>query len=132
VIHRNAKLQRYQQEKDLESRLDILKKNLDNPNIDDEIKRNYFITLLKLYTIRIVDELNLLKTEKMILENMKKMELMHNLTSESQKKQKSTVSLQPIIITRDEVQKKVFGAGYPSLPVLTVQEFYEQRVKDGE
>jgi len=133
VTHRNAKLQRYQQEKDLESRLDILKKNLDNPNIDDEIKRDYFITLLKLYTIRIVDELNLLKTEKMILENMKKMDLMHTLTSESQKKQKSSVSLlQPIIITRDEVQKKVFGAGYPSLPVLTVQEFYEQRVKDGE
>jgi len=133
VTHRNAKLQRYQQEKDLESRLDILKKNLDNPNIDDEIKRDYFITLLKLYTIRIVDELNLLKTEKMILENMKKMDLMHTLTSESQKKQKSPVSLlQPIIITRDEVQKKVFGAGYPSLPVLTVQEFYEQRVKDGE
>jgi len=117
----------------LESRLNILKKNLDNPNIDDEIKRDYFITLLKLYTIRIVDELNLLKTEKVILENMKKMDLMHTLTSESQKKQKSPVSLlQPIIITRDEVQKKVFGAGYPSLPVLTVQEFYEQRVKDGE
>lgn len=131
MIRRNLKLQRYQQEKDLESRLDTLKKNLDNPNIDDEIKREYFVTLLKLYAVRIVDELNLLKTEKTILENMKEMGPMH--TSESQKKQKSSApKLQPIIITRDEVQKKVFGAGYPSLPVLTVQEFYEQRVKDGE
>jgi hypothetical protein len=26
----------------------------------------------------------------------------------------------------------VFGAGYPSLPTMTVQEFYEQRIKDGE
>jgi len=135
VIRRNVKLQRYQQEKDLESRLDTLKKNLDNPNIDDEIKREYFVTLLKLYAVQIIEELNLLNTEKTILENMKEMGPMHTFASESQRtqKQKSLApKLQPIIITRDEVQKKVFGAGYPSLPVLTVQEFYEQRVKDGD
>ncbi|KYM98892.1 PREDICTED: immunoglobulin-binding protein 1b [Cyphomyrmex costatus] len=133
VIRRNTKLQRYQQEKDLESRLDTLKKNFDNPNIDDELKREYFITLIKLYAVQIVDDLNLLKREEAILENMKEMKPMHTLTSEIQKKQKLPVpKLQPIIITRDELQKKVFGAGYPSLPVLTVQEFYEQRVKDGD
>ncbi|KAL6255023.1 hypothetical protein P5V15_013357 [Pogonomyrmex californicus] len=135
VIRRNIKLQRYKQEKDLESHLDTLKKNLDNPNIDDEIKREYFITLLRLYAVQIIDELNFLNTEKTILENMKEIGSMCTSTSESQKtlKQKSSISkLQPIIITRDEVQKKVFGAGYPSLPVLTVQEFYEQRVKDGD
>lgn len=135
VLRRNAKLKRYQQEKDLESRLDTLKKNLDNPNIDDEIKREYFVTLVKLYAVRIIEDLNLLKTEKVILEKMKEMGPMHTATSESQKTQKQRTpapKLQPVIITRDEVQKKVFGAGYPSLPVLTVQEFYEQRVKDGE
>lgn len=134
VIRRNAKLQRYQQEKNLESHLNTLKKNLDNPNIDDEIKREYFVTLVKLYAVRIIEDLNLLETEKTILENMKEMGSMHTL-AESQKTQKQRTpapKLQPIIITRDEVQKKVFGAGYPSLPVLTVQEFYEQRVKDGE
>lgn len=134
-MNRNAKLQRYQQEKDLKSRLDTLKKNLDNPNIDDEIKREYFVTLVKLYAIQIVEDLNLLKKEKEILENMKEMGPMHTSASESQRTQKQktpTPKLQPIIITRDEIQKKVFGAGYPSLPVLTVQEFYEQRVKDGE
>lgn len=39
--------------------------------------------------------------------------------------------LRPVIITKDEVQKAVFGAGYPSLPVLSVKEFYDQRVRDG-
>lgn len=134
-MNRNAKLQRYQQEKDLKSRLDTLKENLDNPNIDDEVKREYFITLVKLYAVQIVDDLNLLKKEKEILENMKEMGPMHTLASESQRTQKQKTpapKLQPIIITRDEIQKKVFGAGYPSLPVLTVQEFYDQRVKDGE
>ncbi|KAL0100144.1 hypothetical protein PUN28_019525 [Cardiocondyla obscurior] len=135
VTNRNAKLQRYQQEKDLESRLNTLKKNLDNTNIDDEIKRDYFVTLVKLYAMRIVEDLNLLKTEKSILEGMKGMESMHGSGAEAQRthKHKTTApKLQPIIITRDEVQKKVFGAGYPSLPVLTVQEFYEKRVKDGD
>lgn len=115
--------------------MNTLQKNLDNPNIDDEIKREYFVTLIKLHAVQIVDELNMLNSEKIILENMKKTGPTHTLASESQKNQKHrppAPKLEPIIITRDEVQKKVFGAGYPSLPVMTVQEFYEQRIKDGE
>ncbi|XP_072763996.1 immunoglobulin-binding protein 1b [Anoplolepis gracilipes] len=134
VSRRNAKLQRYKQEKDLESRLETLKKNLDNVNVDDEIKREYFVTLLQLYAVQIVEELNFLETEKTILENMMEMGPMHTMASKSHttQKRKPAPKLQPIIITRDEIQKKVFGAGYPSLPVLTVDEFYEQRVKDGD
>lgn len=133
VCRRNTKLQRYKEQKDLESRLDTLKKSLDNPNIDDETKREYFVTLLKLYVIQTIEELSSLSAEKTILEHMKKMGRPHNLPSQMSQKQKPlTPKLQPIIITRDELQKQVYGAGYPSLPVLTVQEFYEQRVKDGE
>jgi immunoglobulin-binding protein 1 len=29
------------------------------------------------------------------------------------------------------LQKEVYGLGYPSLPVLSVDEFYEQRVREG-
>ncbi|XP_029167914.1 immunoglobulin-binding protein 1 isoform X2 [Nylanderia fulva] len=133
VLRRNAKLQRYKQEKDLESRLDTLKKNLDNPNVDDEIKREYFVTLLKLYAVQIVEELNFLETEKTILKNTMEMGSTRSASkSQMAQKRKPAPKLQPIIITRDEVQKKVFGAGYPSLPVLTVEEFYEQRVRDGD
>lgn len=39
--------------------------------------------------------------------------------------------LQPFIITRDATQKAVFGLGYPSLPVMTVDEFYQSRVDEG-
>jgi len=39
--------------------------------------------------------------------------------------------MRPFIITKDIIQKHVYGAGYPSLPTLTVEEFYEQKVKDG-
>ncbi|XP_017075534.2 immunoglobulin-binding protein 1 [Drosophila eugracilis] len=39
--------------------------------------------------------------------------------------------LQPFIITRNATQKAVFGLGYPSLPIMTVNEFYQQRVDEG-
>ena len=39
--------------------------------------------------------------------------------------------LQPVIITKDKMQREVYGLGYPSLPVLSVDQFYEKRVADG-
>lgn len=117
----------------MESRLETLRKNLSNPNIDDEIKREYFVTLVKLYVNLSIEEVSMLASEKPILEHMKNTGKAETMTSHVSRKQKpSATKLQPIIITRDELQKKVYGAGYPSLPVLTVQEFYDQRVKEGE
>ncbi|KZC07447.1 PREDICTED: immunoglobulin-binding protein 1 [Dufourea novaeangliae] len=133
VSRRNTKLQRYKEKKELESRLETLQKHLSNPNIDDEVKRDYFVTLIKLYINLAIEELGMLETEKPILEHMKNMGKDETMASQSSRKHKPTATkLQPIIITRDEMQKKVYGAGYPSLPVLTVQEFYDQRVKDGD
>lgn len=133
VNRRNTKLQRYAEQKELESRLATLETNLSNPNIDDEVKREYFVTLIKLYVNLAMEELSSLAAEKPILEHMKKMAKSETMATQAfQKLKPSQPKLQPIIITRDEVQKKVYGAGYPSLPVLTVQEFYEQRVKEGD
>lgn len=116
----------------MESRLEILQKSLSDPNIDDEVKREYFVTLIKLYVNLTIEELNSLAAEKPILEHMKNVGKTETMAQSSQKHISPSPKLQPIIITRDEVQKKVFGIGYPSLPVLTVQEFYDQRVKEGE
>ncbi|XP_034186168.2 immunoglobulin binding protein Tap42 [Osmia lignaria lignaria] len=133
VNRRNTKLQRYKEQKELESRLETLKANLSNPNIDDEVKRDYFVTLIKLYVNLTIDELSSLAAEKPILEHMKRMSKSETMSDQAILKHKPTPhKLQPIIITRDEMQKKVYGAGYPSLPILTVQEFYDQRIKDGD
>lgn len=35
--------------------------------------------------------------------------------------------LRPIIITKNELQKQVYGVGYPSIPSMTVDEFYAKR-----
>ena len=39
--------------------------------------------------------------------------------------------LKPIIITRDAIQKEVFGMGYKNLPVMSIEEFYEERAQNG-
>ena len=133
VCRRNTKLQRYREQKELESQLETLRTNLSNMNIDDEVKREYFITLIKLYINLAIEDLSSLAAEKPILEHMAKEGKNETMTSRALDKHKPSIpKLQPIIITRDEMQKKVYGAGYPSLPVLTVQEFYDQRVKDGD
>ena len=37
----------------------------------------------------------------------------------------------PFIITKNALQAKVFGAGYPSLPVYSIDEFYDQLADKG-
>ncbi|KAJ3656019.1 hypothetical protein Zmor_015160 [Zophobas morio] len=127
VNTRANKIQRFKEQKELKSRLADLKKNVENEHADEEIKRDYFITMLKLYIHEAVDELNSIQNEKPILEYMAAMK-----QDEKKPEPKRPVTpLKPIIITKDEVQKAVFGAGYPSLPTMTVQEFYDKRVQDG-
>jgi immunoglobulin-binding protein 1 len=41
-------------------------------------------------------------------------------------------TIKPFIITRNEAQKQIYGLGYPSLPVMTVEELYQQRRENGE
>lgn len=35
----------------------------------------------------------------------------------------------PLLITRDKIRATVFGAGYPSVPTMTLDQFYELQVK---
>ncbi|KAJ8978738.1 hypothetical protein NQ317_003271 [Molorchus minor] len=129
VNTRANKIQRYKAQKELKSKLDDLKKNMENEYADEEIKRNYFLTLIKLYIHEAIDELSSIDMEKPILEHMA------NLKKDDSKPQQNRrpppPPLKPIIITKDEIQKAVYGAGYPSIPTMTVDEFYQKRVEDG-
>ncbi|XP_030756306.1 immunoglobulin-binding protein 1 [Sitophilus oryzae] len=127
VNTRSSKIQRFQQKKELQSQLENLKKNVENEFADEDIKRNYFLTMVKVFIHDVVDELASIDMEKPILEHMAKIK-----KDEAPKpKRAPPPPLKPIIITRDETQKAIYGAGYPSLPTMTVQEFYDKRVADG-
>lgn len=108
----------------MKNHLENLRTNVQNEQADEQIKRQYFLTMIKVTIHEVVDELESVKMEKPILEHMAKMSLEKNKPS----KRPPPPPLKPIIITKDEVQKAVYGAGYPSLPTMTVDEFYTKRV----
>lgn len=107
---------RFKEQKELKSKLADLKKNMENEHADEEIKRNYFLTMVKLFIYEAIDELNSIDMEKPILEHMANLK-----KDEKPILKRPPPPLKPVIITRDEVQKAVFGAGYPSLPTMTVR-----------
>lgn len=125
VMTRASKIQRFNEQMELKEKLETLGKNLNNENIDEEVRRNYYLTMIKLFIHEAIDELDSIDMEKPILEHMAKM------GPDKPKPKRPVRPLKPIIITRDEVQKAIYGAGYPSLPTMTVQEFYDKRVADG-
>ncbi|XP_068626678.1 immunoglobulin-binding protein 1 [Battus philenor] len=126
VRTRDAKIKRYKEAKELKEKLENLSKAMAMVSVDDETKREYSKTMLLNYINQAVEELDSIQQERPILEYMVK----HSREPKAKQKEKST-PLKPVIITRDAVQKAVFGAGYPSLPTMTVEEFYDKRVKEG-
>ncbi|KAL0901970.1 hypothetical protein ABMA27_007110 [Loxostege sticticalis] len=127
VLTREAKIKRYKEMKELKEKLSTLSKAMASPNVDEETKRSYFTTLLLNYVNQALDELSSIEQEKPILDYMEK----HAGEPKPSKERSRPTPLKPVIITRDAVQKAVFGAGYPAIPSLTIEEFYDQRVRDG-
>jgi immunoglobulin-binding protein 1 len=131
---RNNKVQKYQQKKELKEQIAKLKIDLEKGHVDDEIRRKFYIKLIKLCIWDAQDELSMMEQE---VEIIKHMEMTKKYEDKSPKASKSKVTqptqpLKPIIITRDNIQKAIYGAGYPSLPTYTVDEFYEHRVQCGD
>ncbi|XP_045499117.1 immunoglobulin-binding protein 1 [Colias croceus] len=126
VLTREAKIKRYKEMKELKEKLGTLSKAMESPNVDDQTKREYFTTLLLNYVNQAVEELSSIEQEKPILEYMAK----HAGELKPSQRERAPV-LKPVIITRDALQKAVYGAGYPSLPTFTVEEFYDKRVREG-
>ncbi|CAL8097568.1 unnamed protein product [Calicophoron daubneyi] len=124
---REAKIRRYKEKRDLEDQLDKLATYINQPHVDEEVKREYSTKLVKRWKLIVEDELPILKKEEEILclnpEEIKK--------QISEEKERPHVPVKPFILTRTALQAAVFGAGYPSLPTMTMDEFYEDQVKRG-
>jgi immunoglobulin-binding protein 1 len=133
---RNQKLQKYQQKKELKDQIKQLKVAMDREDSDEDTKRNFYLKLIKSCVWETQDELSTLEQECEILEHIAKLrehdsEFRREAESTSKKPPAQPVPLKPIIITKDQLQKAVYGAGYPSLPTYTIEEFYDQRVAAG-
>lgn len=131
---RNQKLQKYQQKKDLNDQIKQLKVAMEREDTDEEIKRNFYLKLIKLCVWESQDELSSLEQEFEILkhiEGLREHDPEYKKATGATAKRPPPTPLKPIIITKDALQKAIYGLGYPSLPTYTVQEFYDQRVAEG-
>lgn len=129
---RNSKIQRYKEQKELEKKLRDLRDVVEQDTVDDEVKRDYFLTLLKRWINICTDELDSIQSEIQILEMMaQRKEATDKGKPEKVKKDNKTPPLRPFIITKDILQKQVYGLGYPSIPTMTIEEFFEKKVEEG-
>lgn len=131
--YRENKLQKYREKKELSDQIKQLKIAMSAEHIDDDVKREFYMKLLESCIIEARDELITIDQEKAILEHLARRDgEVHGIGAGARSRpHPPSKPLKPIIITKDLVQKAVYGAGYPSLPTMTVEEFYEQRVRDG-
>ncbi|OQR73027.1 immunoglobulin-binding protein 1-like, partial [Tropilaelaps mercedesae] len=123
---RNSKIDRYKEQQRLEGVILKLEKTLEKngvTSVQDDEAREYYLSLIQFWCLKAVDELVSVEHEKAILQHMRSLPKEGKTKHEAQPKK----PFKPFIITKSAEQKKVYGAGYPSLPVLSVDEFYEQK-----
>ena len=130
---RDEKIRRYKEKKEIDTQLKQLKTSVIEANKahrDEEIVRKYYLKLIHSFVLSTLDEISSYEMEKPILQHLTKVKRGEVAATEGSTSQPKR-PLKPIIITRDAVQKQVFGMGYKHLPVLSIEDFYEQRVRDG-
>jgi len=120
--NRVEKIQKYQDKKKLETKLEEMEKR---PHVEEEVQREIYLSQIKLWAMKAEEELYNINSEVPMLEHMEKIR-------GGQIKQKPIIRpkvMKPFILVKSELQKQVFGAGYPSLPTMTLDEFYEEEMK---
>lgn len=123
---RQTKIQRYKQKKAVEQRLSSLKSAVESGQADDECVREYYLLQLRRWISISLDEIESIEQEIEILRERDSLDE----TSASHSSPQERPPLKPFVLTRSVAQAQVFGAGYPSLATMTVNDWYEQRQKN--
>lgn len=132
AVQRNEKLRKFREKKELEEKVNQMKIAVRREEeLDDDVLRAFYSDLIKLSILEAEDELKFLDQEKLMLDFRSQQQRDGVEDPQPHKHRHSHRPLKPIIITRDALQKAVYGRGYPSLPTMTVEEFYHQRVAEG-
>ncbi|BFF93778.1 immunoglobulin-binding protein 1 [Drosophila madeirensis] len=158
AFNRNDKIAQYRKMKEIDEYMARMRTAVKNKTADDEIRREFFLKYLDKSIIDSKQELESLgmmkELAKMRIARLAGGESSPNDDTPAPSGKPSgsrgpsshghshghshhhhqapkPKPLQPFIITRNATQKAVFGLGYPSLPVMSVDEFYQQRVDEG-
>ncbi|XP_061581971.1 immunoglobulin-binding protein 1 [Cololabis saira] len=124
---RQAKIERYRQRKELEAKLVDVRRVVESGQADDEVSRDFYLLNIRRWITVSLEELESIDQEIEIVRNMDVLK-----QADAQRPaQPARPPMKPFILTKDAVQARVFGAGYPSLPSMTVDDWYEQHRKHG-
>ncbi|VDM56250.1 unnamed protein product [Angiostrongylus costaricensis] len=137
---REQKIARFRKQKELKAIIEQLRGQLDLNKTDESVQRALHLAVLRYWSQKVLEELESIEGELPLVEMMQK-----RMQASSEEKGASVVDkkpsinssllvsdgnsagLRPFIITRSTQQKSVFGLGYPSIPTMTVDEWYNQR-----
>lgn len=154
AYNRNDKIAQYRKMKEIDEYMKKMQTAVKTKTADEEVRREFFLKYLQKSIIDSKQELESLRVMKQMVEmrlsRLSAGESVSSVNPGPLQQPKAAVHdhdhhdhhhhhhaqakpkpLQPFIITRNATQKAVFGLGYPSLPVMSVDEFYQQRVDEG-
>lgn len=135
MMDRESKIEKFKKMKLLEDRLSELDRLIKSgQTVDDEIRREFHLQQIKKW---INDSYECLEREvkpALFFERNRASRPSEEefLEPGGSKESSSQSKMRPFTIVKNEVQKQVFGLGYPSRPTVTVDEFISKKINDGD
>ncbi|NXP28530.1 IGBP1 protein, partial [Scytalopus superciliaris] len=126
---RKAKIERYKQKKELENKLASMRSFVESGTADEDQIREFYILQIQKWINTSLEELESIEQEMVILRSKDAAE--QAPAAPRGPSRPIRAPMKPFILTRDAAQARVFGAGYPGLPTMTVDDWYEQRRRQG-
>ncbi|XP_053535394.1 immunoglobulin-binding protein 1 [Ictalurus punctatus] len=124
ATQRQAKIERYNQQKQVEQKLAELRVQVDGGSVDEEVTREFYLLQVRRWITLALEEIESIDQEVQILRRMP-------AVNQAPTQKPRRAPMKPFILTKDAAQAKVFGAGYPSLATMTVDDWYEQHKRRG-
>lgn len=103
AAHRQAKIERYRQKKELETRLSDIRKAVDSGQADDEVSRDFYLLNVQRWVTVCLEELESIEQE---VEILKKMDGLKQ-GAVKQPAQPVRPPMKPFILTKDAVQVRL-------------------------
>ncbi|NWZ71668.1 IGBP1 protein, partial [Acrocephalus arundinaceus] len=129
AMNRTAKIERYKQKKELENKLASLSSSVESGTADEDQIREFYILQIQKWISTSLEEIESIDQELVIVRSRDAARQAAAGPRGPSRPAKST--MKPFILARNAAQARVFGAGYPGLPTMTVDDWYEQRRRQG-
>lgn len=132
AVERADKIRNFAESRQLDTELEQLAYLLKDENeekADDEVVRGFYLKLIRRWIRTAKDELKSLQLERQMLRMFAGKS--GEQVRQGATKKASSSAFKPFIITKNELQKQVYGLGYPSRPTVTIEEFVNTKIDEG-